>query len=153
MTPVQATIPDPQQQEETIAEIIKRPSKVVLLRNMVGPGDVDEELEPEVKEECITKYGEIQKVIIRELENVVPEEDIRTFVEFKKIKSAIKAVVDLNGWLFVGRQVRAGLLCTNKKVFFYLKIKEKVEEVVFLPLLRPSRAVRPWLRVPEKIYS
>ena len=29
---------------------------------MVGPGEVDEELEPEVKEECEAKYGEIVKV-------------------------------------------------------------------------------------------
>ena len=29
---------------------------------MVGPGEVDEELEPEVKEECETKYGEIVSV-------------------------------------------------------------------------------------------
>ena len=29
---------------------------------MVGPGEVDEELEPEVKEECEGKYGEINMV-------------------------------------------------------------------------------------------
>lgn len=37
---------------ESITEIMKNPSKVVLLRNMVGPGEVDELLEPETKEEC-----------------------------------------------------------------------------------------------------
>lgn len=110
VTPVQSETT----QEETITEIIKRPSKVVLLRNMVGPGDVDEELEPEVKEECITKYGEVHKVMIRELENVVPEEAVRIFVEFKRIESAIKAVVDLNGRFFGGRQVRAGFYSTEK---------------------------------------
>ena len=31
---------------------------------MVGPGEVDDELEPEVKEECETKYGEIASVSI-----------------------------------------------------------------------------------------
>lgn len=113
VTPIQAQMPEPTQ-EETITEIIKRPSKVVLLRNMVGPGDVDEELEPEVKEECITKYGEVQKVIIRELENVVPEEAVRIFVEFRRIESAIKAVVDLNGRFFGGRQVRAGFYSVEK---------------------------------------
>ena len=29
---------------------------------MVAPGEVDEELEPEVKEECEGKYGEINSV-------------------------------------------------------------------------------------------
>jgi hypothetical protein len=31
---------------------------------MVGPGEVDEELEPEVKEECEAKYGEVVSVIL-----------------------------------------------------------------------------------------
>ena len=30
---------------------------------MVGPGEVDDELEPEIKEECVAKYGEIESVI------------------------------------------------------------------------------------------
>jgi hypothetical protein len=38
---------------------------------MVGPGEVDEELEPEIKEECEAKYGEIasvSKILIRDEE-------------------------------------------------------------------------------------
>jgi len=57
---------------------------------MVGPGDVDDELEPEVKDECNTKYGEVITVIIHEIPNVVAEEAVRIFVEFKRIESAIK---------------------------------------------------------------
>lgn len=75
---------------------------------MVGPGDVDNDLEPEVKDECNTKYGDVIKVLIHEIQKVVPEEAVRIFVEFKLIESAIKAVVDLNGRFFGGRQVRAG---------------------------------------------
>ncbi|XP_016953413.1 splicing factor 45 [Drosophila biarmipes] len=93
--------------EPSITEIMKSPSKVVLLRNMVGPGDVDEELEPEVKDECNTKYGEVSSVIIHETFGTMPEEAVKIFVEFKRIESAIKAVVDLNGRFFGGRQVRA----------------------------------------------
>lgn len=81
---------------------------------MVGPGDVDEELEPEVKDECNTKYGDVIKVIIHEIKNTVPEESVRIFVEFKRIESAIKAVVDLNGRFFGGRQVRAGFYNLEK---------------------------------------
>lgn len=53
--------------EMSITEIMKNPSKVVLLRNMVGPGDVDNDLEPEVKDECNTKYGDVIKVLIHEV--------------------------------------------------------------------------------------
>lgn len=90
-----------------ITKIMKNPSKVVLLRNMVGPGEVDEELEPEVREECNSKYGEVVNVIIREMGDVADEEAVRIFVEFKRIESATKAVVDLNGRFFGGRNVKA----------------------------------------------
>jgi splicing factor 45 len=38
--------------------------------------------------------------------NRVPEETVRIFVEFRKIEHAIKALVDLSGRFFGGRQVR-----------------------------------------------
>lgn len=57
-----AAVPPPAE-EQSITEILKNPTKVVLLRNMVGPGEVDEELEPETKEEC-GRYGEVVSVII-----------------------------------------------------------------------------------------
>lgn len=75
---------------------------------MVGKGDVDDELESEVKDECNSKYGDVVSVVIFELKNAAPEEAVRIFVEFKRIESAIKAVVDLNGRFFGGRQVKAG---------------------------------------------
>lgn len=92
---------------------------------MVGPGEVDEELEPEVKEECEQKYGEVLKVKIVEVPNVSDEETVRIFLEFKRVESAIKgmflfsvvsllnlfknilALVDLNGRFFGGREVQA----------------------------------------------
>lgn len=100
--------------EPSITEIMRSPSKIVLLRNMVGPGEVDEELEPEVKDECNTKYGEVVKVLIHEVPNTTPEESVRIFVEFKRIESAIKAVVDLNGRFFGGRTVKAGFYEAEK---------------------------------------
>ena len=57
---------------------------------MVGPGEVDQELEPEVKDECNTKYGDVIKVLIHELPDGEQEEAVRIFVEFKRIESAIK---------------------------------------------------------------
>lgn len=102
------------QEEPSITEIMKCPSKVVLLRNMVGPGEVDDDLEPEVKDECNTKYGDVARVIIHEVMEASPEEAVRIFVEFKRIESAIKAVVDLNGRFFGGRQVKAGFYSSEK---------------------------------------
>lgn len=75
---------------ESITEIMKNPSKVVLLRNMVGPGEVDDDLEPETKEEC-SKYGEVVKCLIFEIKGSVSEEEaVRIFIEFKRVESAIK---------------------------------------------------------------
>lgn len=91
----------------SITDMMKNPSKVVLMKNMVGPGEVDEELEPEVKEECEQKYGEITKIKIIEVPQVADEEAVRIFLEFKRVESAIKALVDLNGRFFGGREVQA----------------------------------------------
>jgi hypothetical protein len=51
-----------------------QPSKVVLLQNMVGPGDVDDELEGETADEC-GKYGEVDRVCIFEAKNA-PETQV-----------------------------------------------------------------------------
>ena len=156
--PIVAAAAETNDSEPSITEIMKAPSKVVLLRvikylftinehiiilklyflfkNMVGPGDVDEELEPEVKDECNTKYGEVANVLIHESFGTAPEDAVKIFVEFKRIESAIKgkykikkhkilpillkiyfliaAVVDLNGRFFGGRQVRAGFYNYDK---------------------------------------
>ncbi|XP_063588149.1 splicing factor 45-like [Penaeus indicus] len=111
MPPPVAPPPRPAQTEKpetNIAHILRNPSKVALLRNMVGPGEVDDELEPEVREECNGKYGTVVQVVIFEIPRAVPEEAVRIFVEFQRVESAIKAVIDLNGRFFGGRQVKAG---------------------------------------------
>ena len=65
------------------------PSRVVLLRNLVGPGEVDDDLEDEVALE-LQKYGQVQRVLIFEVtESKFPsEEAIRIFVEFKTIEES-----------------------------------------------------------------
>ena len=72
-----------EQQTQSITEIMKNPSKVILLKvtaaitdnasltmtdvqNMVGPGEVDDDLQPEVTEEC-SKYGEVVKCLVYEV--------------------------------------------------------------------------------------
>uniref|UniRef100_A0A8C8LM10 Splicing factor 45 n=1 Tax=Oncorhynchus tshawytscha TaxID=74940 RepID=A0A8C8LM10_ONCTS len=99
---------DPSKKSEAnpLTEILKCPTKVVLLRNMVGRGEVDEDLEGETKEEC-EKYGKVIKCVIFEIAQVTDDEAVRIFLEFERVESAIKAVVDLNGRFFGGRVVKA----------------------------------------------
>lgn len=57
----------------------------MVLRNMVGPEDLDEELETEVTEEC-GKYGEVNRVIIyqeKQSEDADADVIVKLFVEFK----------------------------------------------------------------------
>jgi len=101
--------PDPavtaQRVEISNANLLRNPSKVIVLRNMVGPGEVDDDLESETAEEC-SKFGKVIKCVIFEIPGSEPEEAVRIFLEFERLESAIKALVDLNGRFFGGRVVR-----------------------------------------------
>ncbi|OQV23646.1 putative Splicing factor 45 [Hypsibius exemplaris] len=99
--------PPPIPKQPTLAELLKNQTKVVLLRNMVGPGEVDNDLEPEVREEA-KKYGEVVSCMVYEMPGKPEDEAIRIFIEFAKIEQAVKAVVDFNGRFFGGRGVKAG---------------------------------------------
>jgi len=84
-------------------------SKVLILRNMVGPEDLDEDLEPEITEEC-GKYGAVSRVILyqeRQGEEDTAEVIVKIFVEFSKKEEVDAAVAALNGRYFGGRIVRA----------------------------------------------
>ncbi|XP_019316406.1 splicing factor 45 isoform X2 [Mirounga angustirostris] len=106
-----------------LTEILKCPTKVVLLRNMVGAGEVDEDLEAETKEEC-EKYGKVGKCVIFEIPGAPDDEAVRIFLEFERVESAIKAVVDLNGRYFGGRVVKACFYNLDK--FRVLDLAEQV---------------------------
>lgn len=84
------------------------PTRVVLLRNMVGPGEVDSELEDEISSEC-SKYGSVVRVLIFEITepNFAATEAVRIFVQFERSEQTTKALVDLDGRFFGGRVVRA----------------------------------------------
>ncbi|TKC39874.1 hypothetical protein EI555_020568, partial [Monodon monoceros] len=106
-----------------LTEIHKCPTKVVLLRNMVGAGEVDEDLEVETKEEC-EKYGKVGKCVIFEIPGAPNDEAVQIFLEFERVESAIKAVVDLNGRYFGGRVVKACFYNLDK--FRVLDLAEEV---------------------------
>uniref|UniRef100_A0A6A7FVY4 Splicing factor 45 n=2 Tax=Hirondellea gigas TaxID=1518452 RepID=A0A6A7FVY4_9CRUS len=110
--------------EQNISNILRNPSKIAVLRNMVGPGEVDDDLEPEVREECREKYGPVSQVLIFQIPRAAPEEAVRIFVEFQRLEAAIKAVIDLNGRFFGGRQVAAGFY--DVEDFKALKLNEPI---------------------------
>ncbi|CAK9253416.1 unnamed protein product [Sphagnum jensenii] len=87
------------------------PSRVIVLRNMIGIEDLDDELESEVTDEC-GKYGLVNRVIIYQ-ERQSEEEDaeiiVKIFVEFSAPSEAIKGRDALNGRFFGGRVVKAEL--------------------------------------------
>ncbi|XP_055938392.1 poly(U)-binding-splicing factor half pint-like isoform X2 [Argiope bruennichi] len=86
-------------------------SSVIILRNMVGVEDLDDDLESEVTDEC-GRYGAVKRVIIyqeRQSEDVDAEIIVKIFVEFSASAEACKARDALNGRFFGGRIVKAEL--------------------------------------------
>lgn len=87
----------------------KSESKVLVLRNMVGVEDLDEELEHEVTDEC-SKFGVVSRVVIYN-EKQGEEEDaeviVKIFVEFNQPSETDKAANALNGRWFGGRVIKA----------------------------------------------
>ncbi|VDK54055.1 unnamed protein product, partial [Anisakis simplex] len=77
-----------------MTEALKNATRILMLQNMVGADEIDDRLEPEVKDE-MKKYGQVTKLL-----NVSDEEAVRIFIEFTNVAQAIKAFVDLNGRYF-----------------------------------------------------
>ncbi len=72
-----------------------KPSKVIMLKNMVAPGDVDETLGNETKMEC-QKYGcvlscEVCLLDKKRYPSFSESEQVRVFVQFDRQDSAVKA--------------------------------------------------------------
>merc|ERR1712113_1108905 len=82
------------------------PTRVLLLTNLVGKGEVDEDLEEETAEEA-TKYGKLKKCVIKENKALSDNEAVRIFLEYETIDGATKALIDMNGRFFGGRKVQA----------------------------------------------
>ncbi|XP_070700929.1 poly(U)-binding-splicing factor PUF60a [Pempheris klunzingeri] len=89
----------------------KQESTVMVLRNMVGPDDIDDDLEGEVTEEC-GKFGQVKRVIIYQ-ERQGEEDDadiiVKIFVEFSEVAEMNRAIQALNHRWFGGRKVVAEL--------------------------------------------
>jgi len=74
----------------------RQPTRVVMLTNMVGKGEIDEDLADETKDEA-TKYGEIKSVHCVEVPNVRDDQAVRIFICFATPESATKALLGFNG--------------------------------------------------------
>lgn len=84
-------------------------SKVLILRNMVGPDDVDEELQEEIQEEC-AKFGVVEQVIIYKEQQSDAEDAeviVKIFVKFAQPQDVIRGRDALNARYFGGRLVQA----------------------------------------------
>lgn len=77
-------------------------SRVLLLCNLIKPGDVDEDFAGEVKEECEEIGGEVEHVEVFE----TPQE-VRVFVVFADVSSVMKAQPRLHNRFFAGKRVVA----------------------------------------------
>lgn len=88
------------------AKLNRGPTRVVLLTNMVGPGEVDSDLEQETAEEA-GKYGLLKSCTVKESIGAPDHEAVRIFLEYTKTDHASKAYADMNGRYFGGRAVKA----------------------------------------------
>ncbi|XP_033150625.1 poly(U)-binding-splicing factor half pint [Drosophila busckii] len=105
-----------QSARQLVMQRLMRPqdSRVIILRNMVGPDDVDETLQEEIQEEC-SKFGTVSRVIIFKEKQTENEDDdeaeiiVKIFVEFSATVEAIRGKDALHGRFFGGRRVVAEL--------------------------------------------
>ena len=98
------------------AGMFMNPSCIVLVKNMVGPGEL---LDPnsrdllgkEIYDECASKYGPVRSCVVDDISQThrslhPPEEEcVRCFVYFEKQEFAVKALRDLNNRFFGGRRI------------------------------------------------
>ncbi|KAJ3100211.1 hypothetical protein HK100_004742 [Physocladia obscura] len=96
-------------------------SCVILLQNMVGPGEVDEDLEEETASEC-AKFGKVDSVRIYEVRDVSVSSDeaVRIFVKFQSIESAREAKSKMDGRFFGRRTIKATYFDENRFISGHL---------------------------------
>ena len=75
-----------------------------MLRNMVGPEDLDDDLQNEVEDEC-SRYGKVVRVIIyqeKQGEELDAEVIVKIFVEFTSQPGKLNQTLIRNPWYCIG---------------------------------------------------
>lgn len=87
----------------------KRETTTIVVKNVVGPGEVDPDLKAEVVEEC-SKYGKILDSKIIDLSTLGLKcdetEAVRIFLKYQDVVQSKLAVEGLNDRFFAGRTLR-----------------------------------------------
>uniref|UniRef100_A0A7S1K3Y3 G-patch domain-containing protein n=1 Tax=Vitrella brassicaformis TaxID=1169539 RepID=A0A7S1K3Y3_9ALVE len=81
-------------------------TRILLLQNLVGAGEVDAELEQETAEEG-AKYGSLVRCRVHEVSGLPDDQAVRIFLEYETKDNATKALQNFNGRFFGGRVVTA----------------------------------------------
>lgn len=105
------TVPEPRMASSTSGTAAARKpeksfattSRILCIENLVGPGEADEDLADEVREEC-GQFGKVEKIEVKE---VGTKKIVRVIVTFHEPGECGKAASALNGRLFGGRHIRA----------------------------------------------
>ncbi|KYF42908.1 G-patch domain-containing protein [Toxoplasma gondii ARI] len=95
------------------AQFNRPPTRVLLLLNMVGRGEVDEDLKEETEEEA-AKFGNLLQVKIVEAAEAPDDEAVRIFCEYERKEEATRAFMTMNGRVFGGRTVKGRFYCEER---------------------------------------
>ena len=83
--------------------------RLVALYNMLAPGETDDELADEVKDECEARCGPVEKILISDLKT-----QIKVFVLFRSSSDALKAFKVFDCRSFGGRLVSAQCISSDE---------------------------------------
>lgn len=111
-------------------------SRVVILRNMVAPEDVDETLQEEIQDEC-SKFGVVERVIIYKERQSEDDENaeviVKIFVEFSQMSGKVHLFIHVQIDHTLIRE-KSKLLCILLMIYriiveFHYFQKRNVQEI------------------------
>jgi hypothetical protein len=86
-------------------------SRLLILHGMVAPGETDDELALEVKEECEDKCGPVERLVIKDAD--ISHSQVRVFVLFQKASHADRARIMFDSRTFDGRKISTQIVNEN----------------------------------------